>query len=173
MVTVNGFTAEKMQEIADSAIEGAAVIGDDLVLTLHDGSIVNLGSVRGPAGTDGTDGADGDPGPPGTATDLSGYVEPLNDLGNVTGAVALDLSLHNIFRINPTGAVVISFTNGPAAGYVAPVTIIVANSTYGITWPGGTKFSGGVAPALSGETWLSAVVRSTHATVGASWLGVA
>lgn len=104
---------------------------------------------------------------------LAAYDELLDDKGNVSGAVTLDFATHNAWRINPTGGVVITFSNLPAAGYLTPGTIIVGNSTYAITWPAGTKFPNGEPPELDGETWLSVAARSTHVTVGAAWPAVA
>ena len=48
MATVTGFTAARMQEIEDAVIVGAEVVDGDLILTLHDSSTVNAGSVLGP-----------------------------------------------------------------------------------------------------------------------------
>lgn len=56
MGSVTGFTAERMQAIENQAVVDGAVVGDDLVLTRHDGNLINAGSVRG---------APGPPGPPG------------------------------------------------------------------------------------------------------------
>lgn len=53
MATVNGLTAERMQEIIDATIIGAHITGDDLILELHDATEVNAGAVRGPQGIQG------------------------------------------------------------------------------------------------------------------------
>lgn len=45
MATVNGMTAEAMEAIRDGV-----VVGDNLILTKYDGSIINAGNVRGPQG---------------------------------------------------------------------------------------------------------------------------
>lgn len=50
METVRVFTAERMQEIEDGSVTGGAIVGDNLILTKHDGSTANAGNVRGPAG---------------------------------------------------------------------------------------------------------------------------
>lgn len=50
MATINGYTAERMQEIEDSSIVDADIVGDDLVLTKFDGSTLNVGNVRGAPG---------------------------------------------------------------------------------------------------------------------------
>lgn len=53
MATINGYTAERMKEIEDSAIVDGDVIGDNLVLKRFDGGEINAGSVRGPTGSPG------------------------------------------------------------------------------------------------------------------------
>lgn len=56
MGTVTAFTAERSQQIEDQAIVDGEIVGDDLVLTKNNGTLVNAGNVRGPQGV---------PGPPG------------------------------------------------------------------------------------------------------------
>lgn len=107
------------------------------------------------------------------STNFGGYVEPLNNLDNVSGTVVLDFATHNVWRIVPTGAVNISFLNLPVVGNISSGTIIVANSSYAMSWPTGTKFANGAPPTLSGETYLSLLARSTHVTVGSAWTAVA
>ncbi len=105
-----------------------------------------------------------------------GYLQSIrtfDDRGTVSGTVILNFATHNIWRIVPSGAITIAFSNLPVAGNIASGTIIVANSTYAITWPAGTKFPKGLPPVLSGETYLSLVARSTHVTVGTAWSAVA
>lgn len=161
MATVTGYTAARMKEIEDQAIVNGAVVINDLILTRYNGATINAGNVRGPTGATGP------------AATLNGYEEQINDMGNVAGTVTIDFNAFNIWRINPTAAVTIAFTNLPPVGYVNPATIIVANSSFGITWPAGTKFPKGTIPVLEGETFLSMLARSTHVTVGVSWPGVA
>lgn len=174
MATVTGFTAERMQEIEDSTVvDGMVDINGHLILIKRDTSTIDAGLVQGEQGLPGTPGTPGAPGAPGADADFGGYVEPLDDRGNVSGAVSLNFATHNVWRIVPTGAVTLTFTNLPASGFVAPGTLIVANSSFAITWPVGTKFPGGVAPVLSGETILSILGRSTGITVGVAWSGVA
>lgn len=161
MATVTGLTAARMLELADENIVGGEVVGGVLVLTTRGGDDISAGSVVGPTG------------PTGPAASFAGYTEPLLDLGNVSGAINIDFDASNAFKITPTGAVVITFTNLPAAGDLNPGTLIVANSTYAITYPVATKFPDGEPPILSGETWISMVAQSTHVTLGKAWGGVA
>lgn len=60
MATVTGLTAERMQEIIDATIVDANVVGDDLILTLHDTTEVNAGNVRGLTGAIGPQAEPGD-----------------------------------------------------------------------------------------------------------------
>lgn len=53
MATVNGLTAERMLEIEAASIVDGEVVGDNLILTKHDGTTINAGSVRGPTGSPG------------------------------------------------------------------------------------------------------------------------
>lgn len=53
METVRVFTADRMQAIEDSAIVDGDVVGNNLILTRHDGATINAGNVRGPAGPTG------------------------------------------------------------------------------------------------------------------------
>lgn len=62
MATVTGLTAAKMLEIEAACIIDGDVVVNDLVLTRHDGTTINAGNVRGPAGTNGTNGTNGAPG---------------------------------------------------------------------------------------------------------------
>lgn len=50
MATVTGYTAARMQAIEDSAVVDGVVVGDNLILSRHDGSTIDAGSVRGPQG---------------------------------------------------------------------------------------------------------------------------
>ena len=59
MTTVTGFTAARMLEIENGTIVDAALVGDDLVLTTHEGTDINVGSVRGPTGSTGATGPQG------------------------------------------------------------------------------------------------------------------
>lgn len=71
MATVTGYTAAKMQAIEDEVIVDAVVDGSGhLILTRHDGSIVDAGLVKGPQGDTGATGATGAPGANGADADL-------------------------------------------------------------------------------------------------------
>jgi hypothetical protein len=58
MATITGLTAERMLAIEAAAIVDGNVVGNDLVLTRHDGTPINTGNVRGPAGPTGPVGSD-------------------------------------------------------------------------------------------------------------------
>lgn len=105
--------------------------------------------------------------------DIAAYRESVNVPATTTGVVTLDLSVANVFRLTPTGAVTIALS-GAVNGKVQSFTLIVMNSTYAITWPAGTKFPNASAPTLNGVTWISGVSDEGNVlTVGASWSGVA
>lgn len=50
MATITGLTAERMIAIEDASVVDGAVVGDNLILYQHDGSQIDVGNVRGPAG---------------------------------------------------------------------------------------------------------------------------
>lgn len=58
MATVTGLTAARMLEIEAASIVDGEVVGDNLILTKHDASTINAGSVRGPQGDAGPAGSD-------------------------------------------------------------------------------------------------------------------
>jgi len=53
MATITGLTAERMLEIEAASVVDGDVSGNDLLLTKHDGTVINAGNVRGPAGPTG------------------------------------------------------------------------------------------------------------------------
>lgn len=72
MGTVTGLTAERMLEIEAASIIDGDVVGNDLILTRHDGTTIDAGSVKGPKG---------DPGSAGISVAQSGL--PVLDVGIV------------------------------------------------------------------------------------------
>lgn len=56
MATVNGLTAERMLEIEAASIVDGDVVAGNLILSKHDGSQINAGSVIGPTGSTGAAG---------------------------------------------------------------------------------------------------------------------
>ena len=50
MATVTGLTAERMLAIEAESVVDGEVIGNNLILTKHDGSQIDAGPVIGPAG---------------------------------------------------------------------------------------------------------------------------
>lgn len=59
MATVTGYTAARMDAIEAASVVDGDVVGDNLILTKHDGSTVNAGNVRGPQGNTGPTGPTG------------------------------------------------------------------------------------------------------------------
>ena len=58
MTTVTSLTADRMLAIEAASVVDGDVVGDNLILTKHDGSQINAGSVRGPQGDQGPVGSD-------------------------------------------------------------------------------------------------------------------
>ena len=85
--------------------------------------------------------------------DLKGYGEVMLTTASATGAISLDLSAANIFRLNLTGNATVTFTNPPAAGSTSVATIIAIQDGSGghtITWTDGAYAGGVVPPATTG-----------------------
>lgn len=59
MTTVTGLTAERMLAIEAASVVDGDVVGNNLILTKHDGSTTDAGNVRGPQGAAGPAGAPG------------------------------------------------------------------------------------------------------------------
>ena len=77
MTTVTSLTADRMLAIEAASVVDGDVVGDNLILTKHDGSQINAGSVRGPQGS---------PGPVG------------QDLSILTAAPILDIGMNGQIR---------------------------------------------------------------------------
>ena len=58
MATVTGLTADRMLEIEAESVVDGTIIGGELILTKHDGSTIDAGSVIGPPGPEGPMGSD-------------------------------------------------------------------------------------------------------------------
>ena len=56
MATVTGLTAERMLEIEGASVIDGEVVGDNLILTKHNGSQIDAGNVRGEKGDKGDTG---------------------------------------------------------------------------------------------------------------------
>lgn len=96
------------------------------------------------------------------------------DKGSISGAQALDLSVALSYTATIGGATVFSFTNVPAGTFMTGVILRLVNpGSAAITWPAGTKWPGGSAPALTvagtdlvvllsddnGTTWRANAIR--------------
>jgi microcystin-dependent protein len=64
VATVTSYTAARMKAIEDGTVVDGDVVGNNLILTKHDGSQIDAGDVRGPVGATGPK---GDPGAPGAS----------------------------------------------------------------------------------------------------------
>lgn len=56
MATITGLTADRMLAIEGSCVVDGEIIADDLILTKHDGNVINAGHVVGPKGDTGIPG---------------------------------------------------------------------------------------------------------------------
>lgn len=88
------------------------------------------------------------------------------DLGNLSGAVTIDLSTARVFHGTVTGTVTsVAFTNVPT-GAVFVVLELTNGGSSGITWGSNKKWPGGSAPDLtaSGVDMLSFYTRDQGTT---------
>lgn len=72
-------------------------------------------------------------------------------LGNVSGALTLDLSLGNYFTLTVTGNITsIALSNVPASGRMVPIFLHMTNGgSFTITWGSAFKFPAGATPVLT------------------------
>lgn len=96
--------------------------------------------------------------------------EKVQNLGNITGSKAIDVSLGLAVIGEVTGDTTFSFINIPTDAIV--VTLQLTNGgSYTITWPTSIKWAGGKAPKLT-ATGIDIIVLTTNDN-GTSWYGVA
>jgi hypothetical protein len=79
---------------------------------------------------------------------FKGYTEFVSNVTVSTTTTTLDLSTANFFNCTMSSNTTFTFSNAPA-GKMVSFTIIAAQDATGgrtITWPTGTKFSGGASP---------------------------
>lgn len=95
-------------------------------------------------------------------------------LGNISGAVDIDLSAGPVYTGTLTGNVTLTFTNPPSAGFAAEVVLIfVQDGTGGrtITWPAGTKWPNGIAHVMTAtadaEDHIGVRIRDAGSTIRA------
>ena len=77
----------------------------------------------------------------------------VNALGSITGVNEINLSNGTFITATLTGAIELSFTGLPAAGYVKDFVLFFTNVET-ITFPVGTKFAGGVPPVVIASPYM-------------------
>jgi hypothetical protein len=95
------------------------------------------------------------------------------DFGNVSGGVAINLAVAQMFTLTVNGNLTLSFTNVPSGSVTSGVSLLITNpGAYTITWPTGTQWNGGAPPTFTasgkdrvvmitddaGTTWHAVVV---------------
>lgn len=97
----------------------------------------------------------------------------VNALGNITGAVAIDLTSGDIITGTLTGNCAFSFSNLPSAPYVADVELRLAQDATGsrtATWPSSGQWPGASVFALTTAANALDVVGLSVDSTGA-WIG--
>lgn len=80
--------------------------------------------------------------------DVKTVTQASSDKGLIAGAVPLDLSVANYFIVAINGDTTFSFTNIPV-GVTGVVLRLSSAGAHSITWPTGTQWPGGSAPAFT------------------------
>lgn len=157
MGTVTGLTAARMLEIeAACIVAGAVSLGpgpttDHLILTKHDGSTVDAGNVRGPAGANGTNGTNGTNGAKGT-----GFYTVVADLANISGVAGSAIGDYfvNGDTVNHTILGVANVTPGSVIRATTATAGVAAGSIRGAAGTPGAVTKIGDFSLVSGGTIL-------------------
>lgn len=91
------------------------------------------------------------------------------DLGGISGTKELDLSVAQSYTATITGPIAFTATHAPV-GFSGFVLRLTNPGSAAITWPSGTKWPGGSAPAFT-AAGVDLVVLTTHDS-GTTWSGV-
>lgn len=152
MATVNGMTAEAMQAIRDGAIVDANIVGNNLILTLFDGSTIDAGVAKGTFLSPIT----------GTHAALASS-NPTPELGQVVMATDAPKSFRIGDGTTPYLGLPEFYTNG-SCQYVQTATGLTAVGTTGIDWTGLTLTfqSDGVTPT---KVWAKCAGATGEASV--------
>lgn len=153
MATVTGYTAERMKVIEDSAVVDGDIVGNNLILTTHDGTQIDAGNVRGPAGVQG---------PPGYTSILvcTSTTRPTSAPTLFNGAVIYETDTEKIYAYNgigwrPVNQFIDIAANAPT--YRMPGTYIFVNDA---NLPSGAVAPDASRPVTPGfYQWLSAVSK--------------
>lgn len=140
MSTVTVYTAARMQEIEDGAIVDGDVVGDNLILTKHDGSTINAGNVRG---------ATGEQGDPGEVTYdyLNGYLPKYTTYADLLDDTTANAAL--VYLNSSLGYIYAHRIGGVWHGSVGPVQFSGTTDEFGAVY---------LAPETYGfVSWYSAV----------------
>lgn len=119
MATITGLTAERMLAIEGASVVDGDVVNGDLILTKHDGSSINAGSVIGPVGPQGPQGLGPIPG----------------EIKMWSGAALPDPALYGTW-VWANGAIYDAATHPIAAAHIDPAW----KTAHGSPDPGAGKF---------------------------------
>lgn len=126
MATITGFTSARMLDIEDNSIVDGEVIGDNLMLTKHNGTVINAGSVRGPTGSPGITSGELAAGLAGAATVTQMNTEITNRT-NGDNALTSSINTEITNRTNADNAEI-----AIRAGYAEGELVRATNNTPGI-----------------------------------------
>lgn len=178
MATITGYTADRMKVIEDGTIVDGEVVGDNLILTKHDGTEINAGSVRGPQGVEGPAGAQAAPTRQIFTSGAGTYTRPDNVIailveciggggggggagagGNGTGCVGVAQGgaagqYASKLIANPSASYAYSVgVGGPKGGSAPTAGTAGGDTTFGTTV---VRAKGGAGGAAGGATYIGA-----------------
>ena len=101
---------------------------------------------------------------------IKNYGLVTNNLGSVSGAVTVDLTLGNFITATATGSITWTFSNPPAGSASGFILELTNGGSYTMIWPS-VKWTNANSPTLTG-TGLDVLVFVTENS-GTTWRGVA
>ena len=108
------------------------------------------------------------------ASSTKGAAEKVATPGATTGTVTCDLSAGSVFTIAPTGNITLAFSNVPAAGTAATITVIVAQdaSVRTVTMPGSVVWMVAAPTQAASKRCVFTLVTTDGGTTWLAWATV-
>jgi hypothetical protein len=107
-------------------------------------------------------------------TSFKGAYDEQSTAVTATASTTLDLSTANTFTVTlGVSITTLAFSNVPASGRVASVTLVINHSVASTTiaWPASVKWSGGTAPTLTTTAGKTDIVSLMTPDGGTTWYG--
>lgn len=111
------------------------------------------------------------------ASSYVGYGRTISNVstaGSVNGTYTVDWSVSDTYTMTLTGSTTLAFTNPPLSGKSQTMTLVVAQDSVGsrtLTYPGGIRWSNGLAPTLTTIPNNRDVIKFTTVDGGSTYIG--